>query len=188
MAGVTWDRGGFYYVKRVPRRFAHVDARSQVRICLHTDSRREAEIRAARLAEELHAQWRALGAGEARDACAHYDALRDLARAQGFTYRPAAEIVEIESLRDILDRLKDLAGEDWLAPEPVINARIGAVEKPPMTLTEALAEFLACTTDPTRGKSALQIKRWQQPRARAVRNFVELVGDLELAASSAATP
>ncbi|SHN63218.1 DUF6538 domain-containing protein, partial [Oceanicella actignis] len=44
--GIYCDRGRYYFVKRVPKRFAHVDPRQKITRCLHTDSRREALARA----------------------------------------------------------------------------------------------------------------------------------------------
>ena len=64
--GVAWDRGEFYFVKRVPRRLADVDARTQVRVCLHTDSRHEAEAKARDVELELVAHWEARAAAPTR--------------------------------------------------------------------------------------------------------------------------
>ena len=55
--GVTEDRGRFYFVMRVPKRYLKVDSRSQVRQALHTDSRSEAIRKAPAIEEQFIAYW-----------------------------------------------------------------------------------------------------------------------------------
>lgn len=43
--GITLDRGYWNFVKRVPKRFAHVDPRQKITRALWTDSEREARTK-----------------------------------------------------------------------------------------------------------------------------------------------
>jgi hypothetical protein len=61
--GITQDRGRFYFVMRVPKRYRNVDTRSQVRQALHTDSRAEAIRKAPAIEEQFVAYWEDLIAG-----------------------------------------------------------------------------------------------------------------------------
>ena len=184
--GITKDRGYWYFVKRVPRRFAHVDPRSQVRTALHTDSRSEALARAPAVEAEFLAMWEALAAGEVTDAARRYEAARQLCAARGFVYRPIDELVRDASDDDLTARLAGLASPDHVAPAAEVEAMLGLVDQPSLTVTEALPRFLALTRDRLVGMSTPQLKRWRQPRERAVRNFVTAAGDLELSSISRA--
>lgn len=61
--GISNDRGRWYLVKRVPRRFERLDPRLIARIALRTDSRREAEVKAPAVEAEFRVCWEALAAG-----------------------------------------------------------------------------------------------------------------------------
>ncbi|MEM7525699.1 MAG: DUF6538 domain-containing protein [Pseudomonadota bacterium] len=73
--GIYRDRGWRYFVKRVPKPFAHVDPRSRVSMALVTESERVARARAPLIRAELMAYWEALAAGETEDAKRRYAAV-----------------------------------------------------------------------------------------------------------------
>lgn len=170
--GVTFDRGGWYYVRRVPRHLAGlVTGRSgravtQVRLCLHTDSRREALAKAARVEAEITAEWAAIAAGHAADARAHYLAARALAEAKGFAYLPAARLAEAD-LAEIIARVRAAEG----APVAVADAVLGLVPEASPDLRAALAEYFTETESRVAMKAPAQLKRWRQRRIRAVEQF-----------------
>lgn len=49
--------------------------------------------------------------------------------------------------------------------------------EPPIPVTRALEQYWVLAADKTRGKSPDQLRRWEKPRKKAVKNFVEVVGD-----------
>lgn len=179
--GITKDRGYWYFVKRVPKRFAHVDLRQKVTRALWTDSEREAKIKAAAVEAEFMAYWEALAAGRSDDAVASYDAAVKLAHARGFPYRPASDLAS-GPLESILERIESLVRSDGsFAPPLEAAAVLGGVEEPQVTITEALADFIKFSAiERQTGKSERQIKRWRMPRVRAVATFVKLNGDLPM--------
>lgn len=61
------------------------------------------------------------------------------------------------------------------------DALLGLVPEPPLTVSKALEEYWTAAADRTRGKSADQIRRWENPRKKAVANFIKAVGDVALA-------
>ncbi|WEF23411.1 DUF6538 domain-containing protein [Paracoccus sp. S3-43] len=179
--GITKDRGYWYFVKRVPKRFAQVDPRQKVTRALWTDSEREARIKAAAVEAEVMAYWEALAVGQTDDAAAAYEAARKLAQARGFPYRPAAELAAAP-IDDLLTRLEALIRSDGtFAPLAEASALLGAIDKPPVSITAALADFVRFSAiERQAGKSERQVKRWRQPRERAVATFVKLNGDLAM--------
>lgn len=106
--GITKDRGYWYFVKRVPKRFAHVDSRIKVSRALWTDSERLAREKAAAVEAEFMAYWGALAAGKSNDASAAFEAAKRLAQARGFSYRPAAELASA-SLDELMARLDQVS-------------------------------------------------------------------------------
>lgn len=60
------------------------------------------------------------------------------------------------------------------------DALLGLVDPPAITVTQSLELFWGLTEDRIVGKSQDQVRRWQNPRKKAVANFVGVVGDLAL--------
>lgn len=173
-------RGGTWFFKRrVPRRFAHVDPREFVRVSLHTDSEALARRKAAEVEAAVLARWEALAAGAGADVVDRYDATVRLAAARGFVYRTAAELAA-GPLEDLVARLEALAAGGRLGAAADADALLGEVERPRLTLSDALADFYALAADRLDGKSETQAHRWRLPRERAVRNFVAAIGDKRL--------
>lgn len=179
--GITLDRGYWYFVKRVPKRFAHVDSRQKVTKALWTDSEREARIKAASVEAEYLAYWEGLAAGESDDAAAAYEAARRLAKSCGLSYRPASELAQ-GPIADLLKRIDLVASvTDRAGREAEAQALLGGIDQPQATISKALGEFIHFSAvERQAGKSAAQIKRWRQPRERAVATFIGLNGDLAM--------
>lgn len=91
--GIVKDRGRYYWVKRVSKRFLGLvrgkdgQTVSQVRQALHTDSKAEAQAKAAQVEVAKMAEWEAIAAGDSKSARKHFEAARKLAEARGFQYR-----------------------------------------------------------------------------------------------------
>lgn len=182
--GVTWDRGGYYYVKGIPTHLRGVvlgkggKPIKQFRACLHTTDKRLAESKAAQIEIEKLAEWEAIAAGRDEDARARYLTAKRLAEARGFTYAPA-ETIAGGDLGDLVSRIMSLIdskGQD-AAPAEAIRAVMGAHDPVLPTLTEMLPEYFTLTKDRHVNKAAHQLKRWEDRRRRAVAQFVEAVGE-----------
>src|SRR5690606_20778332 len=61
------------------------------------------------------------------------------------------------------------------------DALLGGVPEAGMTVSEALDEFWKIAVDRERGKTKDQVRRWRNPRIKAVKNFVTVVGAQRLA-------
>ena len=180
--GITCDRGRWYWVKRVPRRFQGLvrgaDGRpeSQVRQTLHTDSRSEALRKAAQVEAARLAEWEALAAGHAADARRHYEAARALAAARGVAYRPV-EALAAGDLAGVVERVLQLGRAGQLtASRAEVEAMLGAVPEALPTLGEVLAEHVEATRAGRLKKSPQGEKHWRQGRERAVREFLAVIG------------
>jgi len=169
-----------YLYKRVPKRFASIEPRKFVWLSLHTDSISVAATKERAAWEQMIAAWEAKLAGDSSDAEERFAAARDLAEARGFRYMRSEQVAKLP-LADLRDRFAAVAVID---DEPdLIEARavLGGAQEPALTVSGALELYWTLAKDKTLGKSEDQIRRWKNPRVKAVRNFIAVVGDKPLA-------
>lgn len=170
----------WYYFKRVPRRFEALESRaSPIRISLKTDSETEARRRAAVVEARLFAQWEALEAGVSGDDADRFAAAVRVAASRGFPYKTAAELAA-GPIDDLVRRLEALVSGATLAPPVEADALLGDVARPVFRLSDVVAAFEQDQAAELRAKSPDQVQRWRNPKAKAVANFVAVVGDKPL--------
>ena len=178
--GITKDRGRYYWVKRVPKRYVGVvrgvDGQpvKQVRVALRTDSESEARKKAVMVEEARFAEWEALLAGDAGAAREHYLSAKRLAETRSFAYVPAAKLAAGD-IEELVRRVLSLQEGGRLASPAVAAAVLGTVPEVLPTLTEVLDEFVKLTRTRHVQKSDAQRHKWLLPRKRAVANFLTAV-------------
>ncbi len=179
--GIINDRGRFYWVKRVPKRFAGLvlgaDGKpiTQVRQALHTDNKTEAKLKAAQVEAARMAEWEALAAADHASARAHYEAAKKLAQARGYPYRPVATLIAGDP-DQLLRRALSVTSENYTS-KAAAQAVLGTVPEVLPTLTEVRDEYYDLTRTRHLKKTEQQLKRWRQPRDRAVKNFLDVVAE-----------
>ncbi|MEQ8657448.1 MAG: hypothetical protein RIC24_09090 [Hyphomicrobiales bacterium] len=170
----------FHLRRRVPRRYRDVEPRETVWISLHTDSQTIALSKANRAWSQMIEAWEARLAGKREDADVRYEAARDLARARGFLYLDAGAVAKlpIETVVERVEAIPAPANQ----PDPFeAAALLGTVPQPRITVTKALELYWTLAREKTFGKSEDQLRRWEAPRNKAIKNFVAVVGDKEIA-------
>lgn len=176
MANIILRGSTFYLRRRVPRRYQPVEDRKTVEISLHTDSENAAKAKAVVAWDNLIGAWEAKLRGDSENAEIQFEAARDLAQRRGFQFTPAAKVAKLP-LEDVLRRVEavpEKAGE----PDRIEAAAIlGGVAEPPITVSRALELYWTLADDRTDGKSEDQMRRWKNPRIKAVKNFVDVIGD-----------
>ncbi|ABD56438.1 DUF6538 domain-containing protein [Jannaschia sp. CCS1] len=174
-------RGRTYHLRRrVPRRYRRVEPRGTVWISLHTDSETVARSKADRAWSQMIEAWEARLAGNSADAEARHEAARDLARTRGFGYLDAGAVAKLP-VEDVVERVEAIP-VPAKQPDPVEAATLlGTVPKPRTTVTKALELYWTLAREKTFGKSEDQMRRWEAPRNKAIKNFVSVVGDKEIA-------
>ena len=176
MRGKTW-----HLRRRVPARFAPVEPRREVWVSLKTDSRQQATKKAPAVWDSLVAGWEAQLAGRSEDGAARIEAARAIAASHGLSYKPVRDLEDLP-LEELLARVEVLQRRDGTVNAVAAPAVLGAVEVHLMTVSEALSEYWRLTPDRVRGKSADQKRRWENPRKKAIGNFIDVVGDRSIAA------
>jgi hypothetical protein len=162
--------------RRVPVEFQQIESRSEVWISLKTDSRSLAAEKAPAVWREQVAAWKARLSGHEHDAMKHYEAVQELAASKGVRYLPLDQVVQL-AIDTLLGRIEAIANRDQ-TPDPLQAAAVLGTKQPPvLTVTQALETYWTLAKDKTFGKSEDQKRRWENPRKKAVRNFVSIVGD-----------
>lgn len=168
-----------YLKKRVPKRFAAVEPREAVRISLKTDSMSDAKKKAVAVWDEMVASWEALLAGEGDDAEARYQAAKALAKARGFRFLPIERVSQLP-FDQLSARIEAAMSPDGKIDPTLADSILGGAKKPDFTLSKVLDLYWTLAVDKTQGKSPDQIRRWRNPRIKAFKNIIDVIGDLPL--------
>lgn len=177
---VTKRANTFYIVKRVPKLYEAIEQRKQVWISLHTDSETEAKRKAPDIWDHQVAVWEARLAGDGDDIQAQLDAARELASVRGFKYLPASRVAALPA-HDLLARIDAVPVTNGNPQTQEATALLGGIEQPNLTLSQALELYWKLAKDKTFGKSDDQIRKWRNPRIKAIKNFISVIGDKALA-------
>ena len=181
---LTKRAGFWHYARRVPLAYVELDSRGVIRqstkIRVADDPRAIRARRAAdRINGELEAFWRAAGTAEGAEAKARYDRARRDARRLGFPYITAVEVAHLP-IAEILARFEAVA-----AAKPddraVEAAALGTVEPPQLDLDGLFEEFETLMKPSLKGMSDDQVRRWRNPKLRAVANLRTVIGNKPLA-------
>lgn len=170
----------FHLRKRVPLRYRRVEPRVMVWISLHTDSESVAKQKAP-LAWPHHVEaWEARMAGDTGDAERRFEAARELAAVRGYRYLSAGQVAALPR-EELLARVEAIPVRNDKPDKVEAAAILGGASEPSITVSRALGLYWTLTADETIGKSEDQVRRWKNPRKKAVANFVGVVGDKNLA-------
>jgi len=171
----------FQLRRRVPQRYRSVEPREVVWISLHTDSETIARSKAEFAWAQLIEAWEARLAGDTGDAEARHGAAQELARIRGFRYLDVTRVAGLPA-PELIARIEALE-RGRAAPSPQeAAALLGTVPSPEITLEKALELYWTLAREKTFGKSADQLRRWKNPRVKAVRNLVDIIGNKPIGA------
>lgn len=174
--GYSWT-----YNRRVPALLLGVDDRGPViRQALGTR-----DLAIARKARDLleaadDERWGALMAGTAgSETASRYTAAVRLATALGYGYRPAAEIANEASWAELASRMERVLPD--ATSNAVVQAVLGTVEVPTVRFSDALKVYSdEIYRAELAKKSPQQLRKWRVIPERAIRTFVDVVGDKPL--------
>lgn len=170
--------------KRVPTRYASVESRKAVWISLHTDSQTVALQKALTVWQHQIEAWEARLAGDTSDAESQFEAARNLAGMRSFRYLTADKVARLPQ-NEIIKRVEAVPMRKGKPDKIEAAALLGTVAEPPITVSRALELFWDLAKDRSFGKSDDQLRRWKNPRKKAVANFIEIVGNRPIAEISA---
>lgn len=166
--------GNFYFNRRVPEIYRSQDKRDIIRYALKTRDRRIALRLAIAQNEKLEAYWQTLAGSEEQNSPNQYAALVERSQLLGFPYYPSQQIAELP-LQEIVARLLHVEKEKF--KQAHTEAVCGQMTAPIIKLDKVLDLYFDIVKDKTLNKSPNQIRKWQNPRKRAIANFIKYVGN-----------
>lgn len=167
--------GRYYYSRRVPDLLKEFDPRNMIRVALKTDSKEQAKFRAATFNKEIEAYWQNLiNSGETHSNKKFIQVVRT-AHQMGFAYIPA-QTLAMRSGQEIRERLKAVNGKT----QHQIEAVLGGIDLPEINLQSALTKFWDYSKDRLLYKSDDQIRKWKNPRIKAINNFISICGNKKI--------
>jgi len=171
------QRGRRYYCEiDTPISVSHIDARKRVSIALRTDSLAVAKAKAVNVEAEIRAYWQALADGRSADAEVRFAAAKSIASYFGFPYRTAEQIADGE-IAELIERVEALEGDERTTSRTHVQALLGTARRPEFRVSSALDEFIKHNSTTLAKKSEKQRHRWEVMRRRAIKNFIDVVGD-----------
>lgn len=176
---ITKRGKGLSLYKRVPKRYEAVEPRKFVWLSLHTDSPSVADQKASAAWGQMVDAWEAKLAGDTSDAEQRFAAARDLAAARGFRYMRADQVAKVPT-EDLLQRIEAVSGPDDKPDLKEAAAFLGGATEPAITITRALDLYWHMAGDKIIGKSDDQLRRWKNPRRKAIKNLVAVICDKAL--------
>lgn len=179
---LTKRDGIWHYARRVPASVMALDGRGVVRI---TTKIRVADdprgIKASRVSEringEIEAYWVGLIEGRASEAKARYDAARTRARSFGFDYLTAEKVADLP----LMERLQRLDTAITKNDDLAARAVFGLEQAPRIMLSGLFEEYEIIARTENRGMSPDQLRRWEAPRRKAIKNLLAKIGDKPVA-------
>ncbi len=169
-----------YIRKRVPRRYQSVETREFLWLSLHTDSEEEAKQKAPAVWRDMLEAWETKLEGSTAEGEERIKAAKNLAARRGYRYMPATEVAKLP-LEELLRRIEGIMNSRGHIDIQKAEALLGVADKPELTVTDAMERYWKVAKAKTLGKSDDQIRRWKNPRIKAVENFVKVVGDMPIA-------
>lgn len=187
----------WYYSRRTPLRYRHLETREYVRISLQTSSLEIARMRRDAMEVADNDLWQSLTLeadriGHVSDTKRIIETRRHqsaVARAMalGFIYKQTHDIVDQEDTAEILKRLLALerrTGKHDVAPESIADALLGAVGPPDETSTTVSQAFDVYLKEivfsELFNKSVEQRRAWTKTKRTSIDYFIEVIGDMKM--------
>ena len=172
--GKTW-----HLYRRVPVAYHGIESRRLIFRSLKTDSEALARQKAEAVWLQMIEAWEARLGGDGADAERRFEAAQRLAQARGYRFLDASRVAVLP-MAELLDRIEAVPEAGPVRAEEAA-ALLGGTEEPTIAVSRALDLYWGLTRDRVLGKSADQLRRWENPRKKAVKNFIDVVGDKVLA-------
>ena len=173
-------KGTFHFRMRVPKEYVGVAGKTEIHRTLKTDSARQvAELVPTMrkgILDELEALKLLHDQPNSADA---YRAAQNIVKKRGLNYLPSASLL-LAPLEETLVRFEKLAeGDDAGAA----RALLGGVEEPGLRLSELVAAVEEYSAHDNRHKNDDQLRKWRNPRKKAVRNLIKSIGNKDILVS-----
>ena len=174
-----FKRGKWYYYKRrVPLGMRKYYNTEFVQLALKTDSHQLAKQRASIFNSELEKLWADIITKGENNTFDKLLQAKEIARLHGFSYLTAEQVSKRPTI-EIIQRLETIEENIPNNPEKV-SAILGGQPHPSITLSQALENYFTFQKAELLNKSDDQVRKWKNPRKKAVNNLINLIGDISV--------
>ena len=190
-------RGYWYYQRRVPKKYAHIDHRKYVKKALRTKAIDEAIAKRDALVKADNEYWSALALevvqnGGVDDTTLavethRYEAAKARAASFGVTYLPSSELAAQAGPVEIYERIQRLmkqSGPNTLPKRVDVDAVLGGITKPnkgKMKVSKAFNLYLdKISYNDQYNKDKDQLYSWKKTKTTSIDYFIEVMGDLDM--------
>ena len=149
-----------------------LDRRAFAKRTVNTDSAAIAAQQAEDVNRATEAYWGNLLGSQSDDTVTQHEAAVGLTQSARFEYRPVNPLLDSD-LSDLVSRLKALDGGP---SKPKADGLLGLIDKAMLHLSEAMETYFRISRDQTVHKSERELRRWKNPRLKALQNFQEVGG------------
>jgi len=169
----------FYFKRRIPNIFLHLyKGKAFIKVTLKTDSEIIAQKRVQMLNSELENLWHNSALNETNNLEGKFALTVNKARLNGFTYL-STEDVATQDIDALLKRIMILKESKDQSTEN-ISALLGRKKETGYTIQNAFYDFVEFEKPNLLNKSEDQIRKWNNPRIKAINNFINVCGDMEV--------
>jgi hypothetical protein len=120
--------------------------------------------------------WEARLAGDTADADRRLAAAKELAAVRGFRYLDAAKVAQLPRV-EVVQRVEAVRANSGIPDRIEAASLLGGAAETDITVSAALDLYWSLTKDKMLGKSVDQLRRWKNPRVKAIKAFIDVVGD-----------
>jgi len=184
----------WWYNRRVPSKFAHLDCRKRIKESLGTTSIDQARYKRDLLAEADDHYWASLKIAEEAHPSSNRETSEAVRRryrmatvkalASGFTYQPIDHLATVAPLEEALARLLAVhqnAGPAEIPRERDAEALLGGAPKPTISVSEAFEVYVGeIAYNAQLYKSPNQRASWEKTKRTSIQYFIDFVGDIAL--------
>lgn len=173
-----FKRGKWYHFKRrIPKDYQAFHSKDFIQIPLKTDSHSIAEQRASNFNQLLESYWEEMALNGDNENINNFNDMVRRARLSGFRYRSTEDIANCATPAELINRI-NVANN--ASNEKDVHSVLGTDKDTFITLRDAQEIYFEHEAGNLTDRSPDQIRKWKNPRKRAIKNFISVIGDVAL--------
>ncbi|MGH1352131.1 MAG: DUF6538 domain-containing protein [Methyloligellaceae bacterium] len=166
----------WYYRRRVPKDLTTLDSRKHIRRSTKQKDYARAVSVAERIHEETEKYWNALLLGNDDNSEVNYFAAIKHAQMLKVQYQPMGNLSKAP-INEIIKRLELLESMNLAESKPARAAILGGAGEPDIKISDLFEKFEELVRTELRKKAPDQLRKWKNPKLKAIKNFINVVGD-----------
>lgn len=164
----------FHFRKRVPGHLRGIFSKDVIQIPLGTDSEALATQRASSFNLVLEEFCAGLAGASTDEIRQKLESVVLKSKMDGFRFIPREELVQETPLPEFINRINIADSLDGSIQKAVV---LGGIQPPSVKISKVKNEYFQHEEVNLGDRSENQLRKWRNPRNKAVKNFIKVVGD-----------